>query len=90
MCTAPERDFLSVLHCGFFVEIRHCHGRNSAYRVISRRNSEENFAEYATPRKKIAEISANFCKASRKHVTLFQCIAKSRHGELIHIRAFHF
>lgn len=35
MCTAPERDFLSVLHCGFFVEIRHCHGRNSAYRVIS-------------------------------------------------------
>ena len=65
MCTAPERDFLSVLHCGFFVEIRHCRGRNSAFYVISSCILEEIFAEYATPRKKIAGISANFCKISR-------------------------
>lgn len=48
MCTAPERDFLSVLHCGFFVEIRHCRGRNSAFYVISSCILEEIFAEYAT------------------------------------------
>ena len=50
MCTAPERDFLSVLHCGFFVEIRHCRGRNSAFYVISSCILEEIFAEYATLR----------------------------------------
>ena len=43
MCTAPERDFLSVLHCGFFVEIRHCRGRNSAFYVISSCILEEIF-----------------------------------------------
>ena len=34
-CALPGAGFLSVLHCGFFVEIRHCRGRNSAFRVIS-------------------------------------------------------
>ena len=59
------RYHFEALYCGFFVEIRHCRGRNSAFYVISSCILEEIFAEYATPRKKISGFSANFCKISR-------------------------